>query len=295
MTHSLLKIFGVQGHTLLCTSLRIDSTTMTFVFPRRASCGGEMPTHQQEMLKACETGDIGKLKELFSAADVLALNTPTERGIDPIPRSGPPATSDLLHSAVTHNHPEILQFLLRTYPSASVASDVLLGSRYANPDLSTLKVLHSHDLSIVNYTMQQADGLDYLLLDYCRDGDPQLAGYLLDNGADPNVEGLPLLNFCPLQIAINSGQPPSLIYKLIGCGAKVRVMEVTYAIQKQRMDILELLLSHCQWRAYMRSPRKNMNIALRKAYETETMELIALVENHIKKEKKQMSCWQFWN
>lgn len=267
---------------------------MTFVFPRRASYDDGIPTHQQEMLKACETGDVGKLKELFGAADVSASNTPTERGIDLIPRSGPPATSDLLHSAITHNHPEILQFLLRTYPSASVASDVLLGSRYANPDLSTLKVLHSHDPSIVNYAMQQADGLDYLLLDYCRDGDPQLAGYLLDNGADPNVEGFPLPNFCPLQIAINSGQPPSLITKLVTCGAKVGVMEVTFAIQRQRMDILELLLSRCQWRAYMRSPRKNMNTILGEAYDTENVELIALVKTDLKREKKQMSCWQFW-
>lgn len=268
---------------------------MTFVFPRRAPCDGEMPTHQLEMLKACETGDIGKLKGLFSAANLSEINTATQLGIDFIPRSGPPATSALLYSAVTHNRPEILQFLLKTYPNASIASDVLLGSRYANPDLPTLKVLHSHDPSIVNYGMQQTDGMDYLLLDYCRDGDPQLAGYLLDNGADPNAEEFPALNFCPLQIAINSGQPPSLINKLIECGAKVSVMEVTYAIRKQRMDILELVLSHCQWRAYRQSPRKKMKEVLQKARETGNMELIALVKNQTRKAKKEMSCWQFWN
>ncbi len=267
---------------------------MTFVFPRRAPCDSKTPTHQLEMAKACEMGDLGTLENLFSSVKVSVSDTPTERGIDPIPRSGPAATSDLLHSAITHNHTEIVKFLLRTYPSVSIASDVLLGSRYANPDLLTLKVLHSHDPSIVNYAMQQSDGLDYLLLDYCRDGDPRLAGYLLDNGADPNVEGFPLPNFCPLQIAINSCQPPWLTDKLIGYGAKVGLMEVTFAIQKQRMDILELLLSHCQWRTYGRSPRKNMNIALRKAHETGSEELIALVKKRIKKTKKNMSCWQIW-
>lgn len=267
---------------------------MTFVFPKRPYCNGEMPTHQREMLKACETGDIGKLEALFSAANVTASSTPTLRGYDQIPRSGPPATSDLLYSAVKNNHPEILQFLLETYPSVSVADDMLLGSRYTNPDLSTLKVLHSHDPSIVNYGMQHKDGMDYLLHDYCRDGDPELAGYLLDNGADPNAEELPGLNFCPLQIAITSDQPPSLIKKLIGCGAKVRVIEVTYAIKRQRMDILELLFSHCQWRAYRQSPRKNMNDALQTARETGNVELVALVKNQMKQAKKRMSCWQYW-
>ncbi len=96
----------------------------------------------------------------------------------------------MLHTAVTHNQPVILKFLLKAYPNACVSVDTPLGSAFANPDLPTLEALRSHDPSIVNYAMEQNDGFDTLLMDYCRGGDPRLPGYLLNNGVDPDLGGL---------------------------------------------------------------------------------------------------------
>ncbi len=76
--------------------------------------------------------------------------------------------------------------------------------------------------------MEQNDGFDTLLMDYCRGGDPRLPGYLLDNGADPNLGGLTFMG--ALLTAINSDQPPSLISKMIECRAKVQILDVVYAI-----------------------------------------------------------------
>ena len=260
----------------------------TFIFPERPYIDTTVPVHQQEMLNACETGNLGKLMELFDAAGVSGPLLPTERGFDQIPRSGPPATSDLLYRSIQHHHSEILRFLLRTYPSTSVRSDIYLSPNYANPDLSTLRILHSHDPSIVNYEL----GHSTLLILYCREGDPHLADFLLENGADPTMKGFPLA--FPLPIAIYSGQPSWLIEKLIQSGAEPDVTELTYAVEKQRMDILDLLLSHHQWRSSWHGARRNMKIVLQKAHETANKELIKLVERRIKLAKKEMRCFQGW-
>lgn len=118
--------------------------------PQETSFYEETPLHQKEMMKACETGDVLKLQNLFDAVGSWRCDTATQRTVDTIYPSGPPATSEMLHTAVTHNQPEVLKFLLKTYPNACVSVDTLLGSAFANPDLPTLEALRSHDPSIVN-------------------------------------------------------------------------------------------------------------------------------------------------
>ena len=245
------------------------------------------------MLHACSTGDISELQKLFDAAEVMRGSTPTQRTIDPIDLSGPPATSDLLHTAVTHNQPAVLQLLLKTYPSACVSTDVLLSSTFANPDLPTLEVLRRHDPSIVNYFMDGNDGLDTLLTDYCRSGDPLRPTYLLDNGADPNLGGL-LYLWGPLLTAIVSNQPPLLISKMIECNAKVQSLHVTYTIRESRVDILDMILRHCQWTAY-KCPRKGLEHSLREAQETSNREIISLTEKYLAIEKRKRRWWQIRN
>ena len=250
-----------------------------------------MPSCQQEMLKACATGDIEIFEELLRAA--ADVSTPTAGG-EPILHARHQAIEELLQTAVNHNQPESLKFLLRVYPSINVNEDMLLGCRYGNPDLPTLRVLHSHDPSIVSHCFNHSDGLEFLLVDYCREGNLPLAAFLLDNGADPNLEPMRMMNTCPLQVAINSCQSAALITMLIDYGAKVRVYEVNDAIRTQRIDILELLFSNCYWRTFGYSPRKNMSNLLQTARETENLEVVALVQNQIKKEKGKMSYRQFW-
>ena len=95
--------------------------------------------------------------------------------------------------------------------------------------------------------MDQKDGLDNLLMDYCRSGDPLLIEYLLDNGVDPDEGGL--FHFIdPLVTAIISEQPPWIIEKMIRHGAKVDSLDVVEAIKYERLDILELLLDNCRWK-----------------------------------------------
>ncbi len=244
------------------------------------------------MMKSCETGNVSKLQDLFDAAGVTRGDNATERGVDPIYRSGPPATSDIVYMAVRHNQPAILKLLFKICPSAVVSNDALLGSEFANPDLPTLKVLHSHDPSIVNHEIGEK-GLDTLLEDYCRSGDPQLPEYLLDNGANLNGTGPPSPT-SPLLIAVSSDQPLSLISKMIQCGAHVDKFDVMYAMREQRTDIMGMLLSECHWEAYG-IPKENLESALQDAHRTKNRDIISLMENCMKNETEKKKWWQIWN
>jgi len=142
---------GVVTHPALRELVSVGyPSVMASDQPQETSFYEETPLHQEEMMKACETGDVLKLQNLFDAVGVWRCDTATQRTVDTVYPSGPSATSDMLHTAVTHNQPEILKFLLKTYPNACVSVDTLLGSAFANPDLPTLEALRSHDPSIVN-------------------------------------------------------------------------------------------------------------------------------------------------
>lgn len=245
-------------------------------------CIEEAPVHQQEMMKACANGEVSKLQRLLQDAGVSRGAMPTQRNEDVIHVSGPPATSTMLHTAVSHHQPEILQVLLEIYPSVKVSRDTLLGSEFANPDLPTLKVLHSHDSSIVNLELDER-GLDTLLDDYCGHDSPHRAEYLLDHGANANGSGPPSVSN-PLLVAMMSGQPPALVNKLIECGARVRPLEVTHAIRYQRGDILNILFNQCRWDLYD-SKRANMAKAMQDAYDTGNKEIILLIREYIENEK----------
>lgn len=257
------------------------------------SCVQDTPVLQQEMMQACETGNVLKLQNLFDAAGVTIRDHATQRTVDPIYRSGPSAIYDMVHKAVTHNRPAILKLLFEIYPSFCISHDALLGSTCANPDLPTFKVLHAHDPSIVNYELDEK-GLETLLMDYCRSGDPRLPEYLLDNGADPDWSGPPGIQ-SPLSAAITSDQPPSLISKIIRCGAEVRTIDVAYAMRQQRTDITALLLSGCQWEAYGTAREVNLKNALQDAHETRNEEIISIMEKYMKNEKtSEKYWWQIW-
>ena len=260
---------------------------------REASYDEKMPVHQQEMMEACETGDVRKLQRLFGTLGVRTRNSTVQRVVDVSDRTGPPTTFEMLNTAIVHNRPMIVQLLLRIYPDTCVESDTLLGATRANPDLPTLKILCSHQPSIVNYAMCKDDlRLDTLLLDYCHYGDPRQAAYLLDNGADPNEGGLPHFGG-PLTDAITSGQPPSLIHKFIQCRARILPLHAIFAVRDRRTDILEVLLEHCQWDAHG-SASKNKERLLFEAHETKNEELISLVKTHLNKRKDNKNWWQFW-
>lgn len=249
------------------------------------------PDHR-DVFAACETGDLVRL---ISYLDNRGMSHPTTERHDVDMTSQPnlPTPSRMLYAAVAHNQAAIVKLLLATYPGENIATDSLLGCWFANPDLSTLKVLHAHDNDIVNMNMCQQDGLDYLLLDYCRSGDSQLAAYLLDNGADPNIGGSILPCWYPLPTAILSYQPLSLIRKLIECGAKVSKREVRCATRAKRTDILEFLLFECNWAKNERRLEEAMEAVLEEAYASNDQDIITLVGRSVEHQRRR-NRWRFW-
>ena len=214
------------------------------------SCDGAQQGNQrqQKMLAACAAGDLGELQQLLSAAGAKAGDAPIESTwafypsqINPVPSSGPPATSALLAHAVIHARPEILAYLLAIYPTAPVNS--VLGSALAHPDLAIFKLLLARDRSIVNHEFESGETA---LMVACRDGapNPLLPTFLLENGADPNESGLGLTG--PLVYAIQYGQPLSLIEKMVKASAKVRTATICVAIRARKFDVTRYFLDNCR-------------------------------------------------
>ena len=251
---------------------------------QETSCGPDTIDYQQRMIRACENGNVQLLQELLHACGVVIGDHATQRDADTMHHS------DLLYASVTHRQPATLTYLLEVYPYARVLNDTLL--RYAKPDVSTLKVLYDHDPSIIHYRMEHTQGSYTLLMEYCGTGDPTLASFLLNVGADPNEHGM-ILPINPLQQAIQFGQPASLILLMIQYHVKIDSFHIHHAIDFHRTDLLGILLHRCQWKyaAYIPSKeRRNVRLA---AYEKGNKESIAIVEDYMKSQMPYRKLWRF--
>ncbi|KAI4193865.1 MAG: hypothetical protein LQ350_008113 [Teloschistes chrysophthalmus] len=203
---------------------------------------------QQEMLAACSAGNLEKLQQLLSAAGAKAGDDPVEgkwlsypSQFDPVPSSGPAATSVLLAHAVIGARPNTLAYLLATYPTSSVKS-VLWGA-FEHPDLATFKLLYRRDPSIVNHEFESGETA---LMVACLEGapNPLLPTFLLENGADPNRSGLGLTG--PLVYAVEYKQPLSLIRMMVEVGASVKTVYIHVAIRHRRFDVAQFFLDRCR-------------------------------------------------
>lgn len=208
--------------------------------------------HQREMFEACDTGDLTRLQQLLEAADVKKGDAPVEptwksypSEVASVPSSGPAATSSLLAHAVTHKRPNVLAYLLDTYPTASIKIDAILGAACANPDLTTFELLYARDPSIVNHEFEEVTYGETLLMQALRSDDPLFPDFLLDHGADPNESGLGAFQ-TPLRTAFESDQPLWLIEKMVTkSGARVHSLFVTAAIDAKRADVARFFLDRC--------------------------------------------------
>ena len=203
---------------------------------------------QEKILAACAAGNLGEFQQLMSAAGAKAGDAPIEptwssypSHINPIPSSGPPATSVLLTHAIIHARTNILAYLLAIYPTAPV--NTVLGSILAHPDLATFKILYGRDTGIVNHEFEDRTTA---LMTACRDGaaNPLLPTLLLDHGADPNESGLGLTG--PLVFAVQYEQPLSLIEMMIEKGARVTTAPISVAVRDRRIDVARYFLEKCR-------------------------------------------------
>lgn len=238
---------------------------------------------QRAMLDACQTGDVLKLQQLFKATCVRKGDPPVEPHwisypdkVEPVPASGPAATSSMIWTAVRYKQPETLALLLATYPEAHIQEAGLLKAAFAHPHLETFKLLHHHCPSIV--TFDDFPCHETALMEACRGGNPLIPNYLLDNGADPNEGGIGFMG--PLSYAVTLGQPLEFIIRLVNAGAHVLNFSVIDGIRQQRPDVVSFLLNRCWFECRMEGLRD----ALKEAHEMKNKETIALIEKQIKEE-----------
>lgn len=188
--------------------------SMSFDLRKRSFQEEDRHLCQQTFLDACKAGDVVRLRKLFDHAGVNRGDR-TITWLDSKHSNSPPSTFSMLRAAISNSQVDVLKLLLETFPSACtdmqfLETASLLGSS-ANPTLRILQVYHSFDPSIVDLYMDEKC-LITLLMDYCQNGDPRIAEWLLENGADPNGGMMPVLRDA-LSSALSAGRSPSLVKK----------------------------------------------------------------------------------
>ena len=213
-----------------------------------------MPEHQKAMLVAARCGNRDRLSELFSGIvktgdDIVHDRTNIFR--EPATAAdGPPATWKLIDAALAGKHESVLRLVLSIYSKGFPAEmwpwefRQILVTATANPELACFKVLQTYDPSVVtweeeyNRTWFSTDERQYntTLCKALKSSDPQLAMYLLDNGADPDKG---YFNFGALCMVICHRRPLDIVRKMLDSGASLKTLPIHAAAVRERLDILE--------------------------------------------------------
>ena len=180
----------------------------------------------------------------------------------------------MVAAAVAHKQPAIVACLLATYRNIHLDRSCILEAALANPDLATLKALHAHTPSIVNYVFQENHTT--LLMEACRTSDPFLPSCLLRLGADPSE--CDYAGTGPLIYALQYLQPFEVITMMVECGAIVTGSVLEAAIHRQSSEILRFLLD--------RARLDNPTGTLEKAHVTGNKKIVALVYERSKQGQK---------
>ena len=272
-----------------------EETEGTMASSQPAQALSHPDQNQKAIMDACISGDVSKLQRLLDGCDVKkgeAAVDPTYG--EPDPTSGPPPTSKMITAAVAHRQSSIVALLLATYPNVNIKQEKILEAAFANADLQTFKLLHSHSPSLVNFEFQRHTTA---LMEACRGSNPLLPDYLLDNGVDPNEGGFP--GGGPLFYAVILRQPLEIVTKMVQHGAIVTAAVVHEAIRRRDPDVLRFLLSH--------GDPDSSRHALELAHEWMDWEIISVIKEHLKDAKQEpVSCkekgmsvdkqwYQFWN
>jgi len=180
---------------------------------------------EQAMQQACIAGDLSTLRKLLQ-------NTLGQT----------PNIHALLTTAVTHQHPKIVAYLLTTYPTLSLSQHTdIVKSLLSSGNVSILKRLLAHDPNFASISLDY--GMRTFLTEACLSPPPKadpLIHVLLDAGADVN-DGLgPRAG--ALLAALQGEQEKNIVVKIVRKGGLVSERVLYTAVEKERMDILPLLL-----------------------------------------------------
>jgi hypothetical protein len=179
---------------------------------------------QQAMQQACITGDLSALRKL--------LQKPSEQT---------PVVYELLTTAVINQHPKIVSYLLKTYPNHSLSQHIRAAESLCKTgNISILKILLDHESSFARISLDYA--LRCFITEACLSPAPdsQFIHMLLDAGADLH-DGLGPGGGA-LLAAIMGGREKDIVVKIVKKGGDVNLRILYMAIQKERMDVLPLLL-----------------------------------------------------
>ena len=189
---------------------------------------------EQQLLQACSDGDIPTLQR-----HVHALSKPDGSVPPSWPSSQEPLFKQMLLAAIATQSTETISYLLTTLPQMSVKEDSILLAALETRSIPILTLLLQHEPTVINHELE---GMTTLLTTSFSSSDPTIPGFLLDNGADPNLGTV--AHMSPLFFAIGAQQPLPVIIKMVDKGADASKdrLAITEAVRTGRADVLGVLV-----------------------------------------------------
>jgi hypothetical protein len=180
---------------------------------------------EQAMKQACISGDLPTFQTLLQNTSERTHNIHA-----------------LLTTAVTYQHPNIVAHILAKYPTLSLSQHTdIAESLLSSGNVSILRTLLAHDPNFASLSLDS--GMRTFLTEACLK--PRLKAepfihMLLDAGADVN-DGLGP-GAGALLAALRGGREKDVVSKILRKGGFVSRQVIYTAIEKERVDLLPLLL-----------------------------------------------------
>lgn len=201
------------------------------------------PNHrEQHVLTACALGQISALNLVFAASGIAAPSPAIT--IHNQASHTLPCTHSMVEAAVRGKQLATVQHLYATFPSARIYGPELVAA-IEEGDLEVFKVLAAQAQSRYDVVHKEFADRETSLVKACKGTKPDVALWLLEQGADPNYNGasgeLGEMDG-PLANAVME-QELRLIEELVKRGAKVEDFHVQYAVEVKRPEVVGFLVN----------------------------------------------------
>jgi hypothetical protein len=194
-----------------------------------------MTSQRQEILEACESGDVAALQRLFDTNNIQKS--------DPVYKDSaldPPPVNSMLAAAITYGHVNAVSLILRTYSGRKIQfTNSTIEALLIHPNLEILQLLYDYDPLVVSFEFRTH--IDTFVTKACEQPPEQITPlllWLIDHDAD--LEGLRCSR--TLCCAILGGQRLGVIEAMVNKSASVSTLAMRQAVVCERIDVIKFFV-----------------------------------------------------
>lgn len=235
---------------------------------------------RQRFLDACSNGDVSVLEVLLLEFDIDSNHPQTPYGFDrSIPEEQrPPAVIEMLIASISAQDTSMLSLLFAKFPGTSCNGSTIKAA-IDSGNSSVLRAICNFDPAAADAEVGDDETLNALgYACSCKNG-AELVEVLLQAGADPNNEPPFKLPSCWIvSAAVIGGLPVETFHQFFDAGYQGNdPRAIMFAVEHNREDVLETLLSRSKTLPYAHFPLEEDLIEVAKKLDNPKM--VSAIQN----------------